>query len=268
MSDRDNLIEEKFRELTGSLCVCRKLSPSSSWPHTGGRIRTTSKEEAERHAYYGTETDSRGRVTYTIPKLIHLRGCPMGLATAGAIRNLMKPVAEEIVDLKLQLREAEAKVIGAKRASRTHVGFDHIFLYIPETYFNRAEPELLESILPTLAEALGARILTGRGWETHDDFWKLSKPIVEKSEKAVGGEVYETHANLTGSSYHADRFAVFPTRQRAEAFVKVGRMFRKVLLATYESGKSRGASLLHELAADNITLKELEKSLTPKQESE
>mgnify|MGYP001609344621 CR=1 FL=1 len=200
---------------------------------------------------------------YGVYKARHLGDCPAGFKSFNEIRKLLRPIAERDVDQQIALRDAEAKAIAANKSSPTSVGFDSHYLKAVTNYYDELTSDSYEQVLKDLAEGLGGQVMYGSGFEEDHDLFRMAKPIIERVE---GKGEYRTEiaaALRWSSSAGRDHFAIFPTRQRAEAFLKVGKALRKILEATYRAAKKEGANLLLRLQADDITLKELNKAVEP-----
>ena len=226
-NDKDEL-DSLERDLIKRFCACQKIDPRSSWPHASSK--------------YGTA---------------HLRGCPMHIETRSAVERTAKTIAEEISDLRRDLRKAKAKVDGAKKPQLTEVRFD-------DYYFRAAaqggvhkiiDDEEWSTVIYDLAEALSARTSRSTIWtSSNDPDSRLSKPIQERYQpKDKTYPSYMRDAQLSNGFERADDLAIFPTKERAEMFLKLGRKVRRLLDAAYEMGRYDGGDLLQQLAQEKIT---------------
>ena len=217
----------------------------------------------------GTETDSKGVKRHYRYLSKHLKGCPMGLRTPVPYSKLLRPWAMKLIDRELAIQGLEAKLVEAKKAEPHHVGFDGYYLRAADMYHDEISADEYEALLKRLAEGMGGKVLTGRGWEREDQSWRESKPIVEKHRPKGWDHDVESNAVLgwrqDGST---NTYAVFPSRERAKAFLDAGRMLHKIMLATYKAGTRRGASLLEQLAKDKMTLSAFEEQVRGREKEE
>ena len=200
---------------------------------------------------------------------LHAVECPLNGEGEQHAAKLVIPIAENVVELQERVKRLEAKLVDG-RAEPTMVPFDDHFLDPVELYYfhDRETTESVETFMTTLAEGLGAKV---ERYHWNED----SIPgIVERtewvSERWRGSKerrkveyIAQLRTRADGVAYYR---AVFPTRQRALAYVNLCRTLKDILAGVHNAGKLYGSDLLHRLARQDITPSEFLERIEGKEE--
>ncbi len=130
------------------------------------------------------------------------------------------------------------------------------------SYYSELKSEECEGVLKAFAEALGGKI----HWADHDmdEAHRRAGIIVAKVEKDWHGEEHEVPDGLyTGPDRRSGYSATFPSKERAKAFIKIGKGVRHLISKHWEGGQVYGTALLDRLARGEITIKEFNESIKP-----
>lgn len=229
--DRENMLFETLHELKKRLCCCYEIRQVGNYGYSN---------------YHGIGGD---------PK--HTKGCPLWGEIGEEVMDRLNELAEEIVERRLIEMGLRAEIVGAAPRP-TVVEFD-------DGYFYRHAPKPKgddRNIVRILAATLGAKVEGGRNiWRDEREDAHHAEALKVVIKDGLGRDT-EHDAKLGDDfSHDVDGFAVFPTKERAESFWKMGRLLRQLLDMAYENGVHEGSSVIRMLAAGKVTMTEFNKKV-------
>jgi hypothetical protein len=236
---REKLVEKLTKRIVAErLCACEHLKTGT------------------KHRYHGR----------------HLKGCPLGEVPEEALKQMLKPVAEEIAELELRNAELHAKAASVEGRDQVYVPCNSNALqFVVPT--DQSFADSWDDATEVIARCMGARIVPQHKWRdtstnmarfdlshTHDPLQEpLARPVMEKNpdfgkKGHASEEKFERVDVRHENRDHITFYAVFPSERHAKDFIGVIRELRQLLEALYDAGKGYGKSLLTQLAKGEISV--------------